>query len=129
MGPAALDEFCKISDGLICDVVVDIIAGQSELDSSAAVTNFVAHFPAGISMKGVDHYAQSIRNGGFKEFDYGKNRNMQEYGQFEPPSYDLSKISVPTALFVGEHDDLGDPEDVDGFLVPEIGANPNLVFH
>ena len=44
--------------------------------------------------------------------DWGEERNKELYGQTFPPAYDLSRVTVPTALFYGEHDYLADPTDV-----------------
>ena len=38
---------------------------------------------------------------------------MQKYGQVSPPKVDFSKITVPTAMFVGLKDELGDPKDAE----------------
>ena len=45
--------------------------------------------------------AQAVRSGRFCKFDYGKTQNKEIYGSEEPPDYDLSKLRVPTALFLG----------------------------
>ena len=39
--------------------------------------------------------------------------------QREPPNYNTSELSVPTALFSGGHDWLADPDDV-ARLIPQI---------
>lgn len=119
---------CVLTRGAICHVSVDIIAGRSPLDTNAAITNFTAHFPGGVSAKELRHYSQLIRDGAFRDFDYGKQGNLKQYNQATPPSFDMSKISVPTALFVGENDTLGDLQDV-GTLTNQIGSNPALVFN
>lgn len=55
--------------------------------------------------------AQGIRNGGFQMFDYGLLGNLENYGQFTPPQYDLSSIStnIPLAMYSGAKDLLADP--------------------
>lgn len=40
----------------------------------------------------------------------------------------MTKIAVPTALFVGEKDDMGDCQDV-ATLIGKIGQNPACVFN
>lgn len=40
----------------------------------------------------------------FRLYDYGKNKNMLEYGQSEPPNYNLSSVSSPVALYYGDSD-------------------------
>ena len=39
----------------------------------------------------------------FCAFDYG-DENQDIYGQDTPPEYDLSKVTVPTALYWGDND-------------------------
>lgn len=126
--PAFVHTLCELTGGLICDLTVNLIAGNSKLDTSAAITNLTAHFPAGISSKGLAHYAQLIRANHFRDFDYGKKGNLKRYNQEEPPAYDMTKIAVPTALFIGSLDDMGDVKDNEN-LVSHIGDNPALVYH
>ena len=58
------------------------------------------------------HYAQMITNDNFAYFDYGEEENMKKYGQKTPPNIDLGKIkNIPTALFIGNYDELGDVKD------------------
>ena len=58
------------------------------------------------------HYAQVMQSKKFQQFDWGKKKNKEKYGQSNPPEIDLTAINaVPTALFVGTEDDLGDTED------------------
>ena len=65
-------------------------------------------------------------------FDYGCKlfscENKIHYdGQKTPPDYDLSRITVPVALFYGGADLLADSVDVETFLIPNL--NPEtLVF-
>jgi len=127
--PAEARRACELTAGLLCKFTVDLFAGSSSLDTVAAIENLTAHFPAGVSAKELVHYAQLIRSNHFRDFDYGKRGNMKQYGQASPPSYDMKKIGVPTALFVGEKDDLGDTKDYSENLLPQIGRNPALVFH
>jgi len=44
-------------------------------------------------------------------YDWGKATNLEKYGQETPPKVELSKIIMPTAMFVGIQDDLGDVQD------------------
>jgi lysosomal acid lipase/cholesteryl ester hydrolase len=125
--PAEAQLACKLTKGAICEGVVDIIAGNSSLDTAGAIENLTAHFPAGVSAKELVHYAQSIRSNYFRDFDYGKRGNMKQYGRATPPEYDMTKISVPTALFCGDKDTMADVDDV-ATLVEHIGSNPALVY-
>ena len=47
-------------------------------------------------------------------YDYGSEKaNILHYNQTKPPSYDLTQVRVPTALYSGANDWLADPTDVD----------------
>jgi len=104
--------FCKVTAGAICKLTVDILAGTSKFDDPKAITNLTGHFPAGTSSKSLNHYEQLIIHGGFRDYDYGKNKNQEIYHSDTPPEFDMTKISVPTALFVGSVDTMADPDDV-----------------
>lgn len=61
----------------------------------------MGHFPSGSSVKNMDHFDQIIKSGKFRKYDYGATKNQQIYGTKEPPVYNLTRIDVPTHLFVG----------------------------
>ena len=72
----------------------------------------MGHYPAGASVQSFIHYAQMIVAGEMPLFDWGsKKANQLHYGQDKPPKVDISKIRMPSAMFVGSDDDLGDPTD------------------
>lgn len=50
------------------------------------------------------HIVQLMESGNFHKYDYGKNKNFQKYGQLEPPHYNLSQMSTPTALYYSSND-------------------------
>ncbi|CAH1109298.1 unnamed protein product [Psylliodes chrysocephalus] len=59
----------------------------------------------------IDHFAAIGRAKSFIQKDYGTEKNMEIYGSKTPPVYDLSKIVVPVAFFLGKQDYLADPAD------------------
>lgn len=124
----AANTLCKLTAGVVCEITVDLICGTSHLDTAGAITNLTAHFPAGTSVKSLNHYEQLILGNDFCDYDFGKDGNMEQYGQATPPSFDVSKISVPTALFVGGQDTMADHKDV-GTLTLHIQFNPALIYH
>lgn len=73
------------------------------------------HDPAGTSSHTVIHFLQLMKSGKFRQFDFGKRGNVREYGNEEPPEYDLSKVTPKVALFYGENDWLAVPEVQDKF--------------
>jgi len=79
--------------------------------------------PSGSSVKNVAHWAQAVRSGQFRMYDFGPAANLKRYKHAKPPIYDLKKIpsSLPKALYVGTNDELADETDV-SFLVSELGG-------
>merc|ERR1712150_359871 len=119
---------CKITLGALCKITVDLIAGASPLDTASAITNLTAHFPAGTSVKSLNHYEQLIVSHDFRDYDYGETNNLRIYNQTTPPVFDLSRVAVPTALFIGSDDTMADIKDVDR-LARHLLGNPAYVFH
>jgi len=50
--------------------------------------------------------------GEFKKLDYGKDGNMEHYGQPTPPKWDLNNIKMKVHLIGGDEDLLCVPKDV-----------------
>ena len=67
---------------------------------------YLDNVPDGTSTRPFVHYAQLHLTDVFQKYDFGKEENMARYGSENPPVYDLSKITAPVALFVGDKDDL-----------------------
>ena len=53
----------------------------------------------------------SVENPFFGAYDFGRRGNEAAYNQATPPPYNLSAYKIPTALFMGSHDDLVAPTD------------------
>lgn len=50
-------------------------------------------------------------------FDYGNStNNINIYGYPNPPNYNLTKVTMPTALYSGTDDWLADPTDVNHLI-------------
>jgi len=64
----------------------------------------VNYNPAGTSTKTIVHLAQEYNSGKFRQFDYGRAKNLQIYNASEPPDYNLANITTPVALFYAEND-------------------------
>ncbi|CAG9826897.1 unnamed protein product [Diabrotica balteata] len=89
----------------LCADLLFILTGfdTDELDRSD-ITKFFSSFPAGISVKELNHILQWKLNGLFSQYDYGMIKNEQIYNSIKPPIYDLSNMTVPVALFYGKND-------------------------
>ncbi|KAH7278605.1 hypothetical protein KP509_38G048400 [Ceratopteris richardii] len=81
------------------------------------------------SMRNLAQMAQLLRTGRFGMYDYGWFRNLLHYGDFFPPSYDLSEIprSMPMLLAHGGQDQLADEEDV-RHLMLELPNTAQVLF-
>lgn len=76
--------------------------------------------PAAISTKQLLHYSQHFNKPYFRQYDYGPLENLAKYGSLEPPKYDLSKVTIPVYLYLGQNDKLADSDDV-GCLIEQLG--------
>ena len=68
----------------------------------------LSHDPAGASTKTLIHFGQEIESGKFRQFDYGREKNLLIYNATEPPDYNLTNIKVPIGLFYADNDWLAD---------------------
>ena len=85
------------------------------------------HIPAGVSARAMVHFAQlHLNNNEFAKLDFGSpEQNLEHYGSEVPPLYDLSQVSAPTAIFVGEKDDFATLPDVDKL----VSVLPNVIHY
>lgn len=65
-----------------------------------------------MSARTVQHFAQMRNSGRFQKYDYGFVKNMELYGAFLPPEYNLSVITAPIFIYHSVNDDLSSVEDV-----------------
>ncbi|XP_068053100.1 lipase member M-like isoform X2 [Anomalospiza imberbis] len=72
---------------------------------------YTSHYPDGTSVKNIIHWAQVIKSGEFKAFDYG-SENTARYHQDTPPLYRVEEMLVPTAVWSGGQDWAADWRDV-----------------
>ncbi|CAG0900835.1 unnamed protein product [Darwinula stevensoni] len=72
----------------------------------------LTYTPAGASMQTIIHFVQEVSARKFQHFDWGREGNLEHYGQEEPPEYDISEVNTPAFLYWSEDDCFADPEDV-----------------
>jgi lysosomal acid lipase/cholesteryl ester hydrolase len=97
---------------LCVDTYFFLFGDDSERLNKTLLPVYMAHLMAGTSTKSLNHYAQIIRSGKFREFDYGHVKNMEHYGQSEPPDYNVKNIIAPISLQYGRGDLIVSPEGV-----------------
>ncbi|XP_047004696.1 lipase 3-like [Schistocerca americana] len=98
----------------VCNNAIILVAGYNGKEiNETMLPVYLAHSPAGASVRQLDHYAQEIRNGGhFRQFDFGPTANRERYGSRVPPDYRLSAATAPVALYYGNNDCLAREQDV-----------------
>jgi len=84
------------------------------------VPTYIDHMPEGTSTRPFVHYAQLYQSDKFESYDYGK----EPMDRYTPTTYNLTKVTAPTAIFKGDMDDIADLKDISR-LVSEL---PNVVF-
>eukprot|EP00746_Dinoflagellata_sp_MGD_P086996 gnl/MRDRNA2_/MRDRNA2_34500_c0_seq2.p1 gnl/MRDRNA2_/MRDRNA2_34500_c0~~gnl/MRDRNA2_/MRDRNA2_34500_c0_seq2.p1 ORF type:complete len:204 (-),score=27.65 gnl/MRDRNA2_/MRDRNA2_34500_c0_seq2:49-660(-) len=117
--------FCKLTAGVLCELGVATVVGNGMLDSPAAILKYSDHFPLGTSVKDLQHFSQLITSNKFQAFDYGPAGNEVEYGTSQPPSYNISRFNISSALFFGEDDDFVRPGDRDRLVAT---LPPGVIF-
>eukprot|EP01116_Phalansterium_solitarium_P013435 TRINITY_DN30799_c0_g1_i1.p1 TRINITY_DN30799_c0_g1~~TRINITY_DN30799_c0_g1_i1.p1 ORF type:complete len:385 (-),score=120.36 TRINITY_DN30799_c0_g1_i1:136-1290(-) len=108
-----LPDICKL-DPSLCVNVLNLLMGPSTNLNNSRIGYYLTYEPNPTSVKNMVHWAQMVRSKTYEKFDYGREGNMEHYGQPTPPAYDLTKFptNLPVALFTGGHDYLADPTDV-----------------
>lgn len=75
------------------------------------VQNQIGHFSGGSSMYQVYHYLQGIQSGDFKQYDFGKAKNVEVYGVSVPPAYPVDRITCKMFFFYSHNDWLSNYAD------------------
>ncbi|KGL76564.1 Lysosomal acid lipase/cholesteryl ester hydrolase, partial [Tinamus guttatus] len=121
-----LPELCRHSFfHKFCASLFFLVGGCNEKNfNMSRLDVYTAHFPDGTSVKNMIHWAQGVKSGSFRAFDYGSG-NQAMYHQETPPPYKIEEMPVPTAVWSGGEDWLADWRDV-SLLLPRIA---NLVYY
>lgn len=110
----ALRGFCNLFS-IVCNELTDWFELQSPYSDDTAWQLQQSRPSSSASSKQLIHYAQIIKNGVFRQYDYGSDAaNKEKYGSRIVPLIPLSHISqkLPIALFVGKQDTFADEYDV-----------------
>lgn len=102
--------------------IFSIVGKSTQLDRERLVV-MLAHTPAGCSTRQVMHYAQEALSGEFCQFDFGAEKNMEQYGQPSPPRYNMSHVTTPVAMFHSDNDNLAPVYNVNKVF----SALPNVI--
>ncbi|XP_011865874.1 PREDICTED: lipase 3-like [Vollenhovia emeryi] len=104
----------------ICSNAIFLLAGfNAEQFDPAILPAALGHVPSTTATKQLIHYGQLIKSGTFlfsgkfKKFDYGTLGNKNVYGTWNPPNYNLSRVTAPIHLYYSENDWLANVQDVE----------------
>lgn len=105
--PAGLQPLCT-------NLIFVLVGYNAEQLNEDRLPVYLSHTPAGTSAWNIVHFGQNYLSGKFQCFDHGSDKkNLDVYGQSNPPVYDLAKITNKhIALFSSLNDWLAPPEDV-----------------
>ncbi|MEE6485521.1 hypothetical protein FKM82_014314 [Ascaphus truei] len=110
----------------ICGNIFFVLCGFNKQNLNMSRVNvYSSHCPAGTSVQNMIHWAQAVKSGELKAFDWGSKGNMIHYNQTSPPCYKVRDMTVPTALWSGGNDWLADRKDI-AMLLTQVS---NLVYH
>ncbi|XP_070802280.1 lipase member K-like [Pituophis catenifer annectens] len=110
----------------ICSNLLFVLHGFNEKNlNMSRVDVYTSYVPASTSVQNMIHWKQAINSGKLQAYDHGRLGNKFHYGQDSPPEYNISAMTVPTAIWNGGNDWLSDPDDVNQ-LIPKI---QNLISH
>ncbi|KAK0183446.1 hypothetical protein PV327_001488 [Microctonus hyperodae] len=104
---------CKLNtvEKNICENVMFAICGFDGTQFNMTLLPVIlGHTPAGSSIKNIIHFAQQINSGRFQQYDYGAVKNLEFYNTTYAPSYNLTKLNIPLALFYADNDWLAAPK-------------------
>ncbi|NXM44602.1 LIPM Lipase, partial [Gymnorhina tibicen] len=102
-----------------CANLLFLLGGHNEKNlNMTRLDVYTSHYPDSTSVKNVIHWAQVVKSGEFKPFDYG-NKNPAVYQQDTPPPYRMEDMPVPTAVWSGGEDWAADWRDI-RLLLPRI---------
>ncbi|CAG0893022.1 unnamed protein product [Darwinula stevensoni] len=97
----------------VCSSILFLLCGFDEAQLNETMLPLIlSHTPAGTSTQNLVHFAQEVNAEKFQHYDWGKDGNLEHYGQEEPPEYDLSKVNAAVFLYWGQNDWLAAPDDV-----------------
>jgi len=102
--------------GWVCEHLLCFGAGCENTSSfeKARLPVLFSHYPDSTSVKNMEHWNQVFKTGQFKKYDFGSAaENQKHYGRSTPPLYDLSKITIPLAIYYGTTDSFVVPEDAE----------------
>jgi len=111
----------------VCENALFLMVGfDNKQMNDSLFSTIMLHTPAGTSSYTILQFAQEVISGGFHGYDWGRH-NDDHHGDDSPPTYDISDIDTPTAIYWGDNDWLADPEDMKKLLNELPSIVPGMV--
>ncbi|BBN14683.1 lysosomal acid lipase/cholesteryl ester hydrolase [Marchantia polymorpha subsp. ruderalis] len=108
-----IDTICAVPN-LDCTQLLPNVAGEGCCVDKDKVPLYLQYYPQPSSTKIIAHYAQILRKGPFRKYDFGRIQNVAHYNQSIPPEYAFSKFpsAVPLLMVSGTQDAIANTVDV-----------------
>jgi lysosomal acid lipase/cholesteryl ester hydrolase len=81
--------------------------------------NLFMYLPGGTSIMNINHWIQMYGTGKFGNFDFGRNGNMEKYGQELPPEYNMSEFKnyqIKSLVILSDSDPFSKEKDLSHIL-------------
>jgi len=110
--------------------IATMLIGGSVEDHSLNRVNAVRWIFTGTPVNVFRHFRQLISSKSFRAYNYGKKRNLQEYGSPTPPCYydHYDKIDIPVYYMMGLIDNLIRPANVIAHFQQHAAYHPDKAF-
>jgi lysosomal acid lipase/cholesteryl ester hydrolase len=111
-------------------VFIWAFCGYTPTETDPTFFNYnAAIYANNFSWKTLIHFVQLLTsNHRFQMYDYGKERNLQIYGEEIPPLYPIGNISVPTLIVSSDNDSLVTEQDTE-FLYNKLSPEAKVHGH
>ncbi|EEC17547.1 lipase, putative, partial [Ixodes scapularis] len=98
---------------LACEAFVGFINNvDSSEQNKTRLPVYLSNFPAGSSIRNLNHLSQLVRCDCFQKYDFGTFKNKEKYGKVNPPQHKLSNTKLPVAIYWSDGDELVTAKDV-----------------
>eukprot|EP00877_Chromochloris_zofingiensis_P012454 jgi/Chrzof1/7462/Cz02g24260.t1_LIP1[v5.2] len=122
-------QMCSLEPKMCINLLAAICGYNPDNIDMNRLPTYMKYTPSGTSVQNMAHWSQAVRATSpntMPYFDYGikcqsilgtpRPCNQKVYDSFSAPTYNLSAITVPLALFTGGKDRLSDPVDLELLL-------------